>query len=62
MLEKAKIKVEGKKEAISVMFNPNEYSVSHTASLQTEPETDTANPSFNGLTLDDFVVVLIFDS
>ncbi len=62
MLEKAKIKVEGKSEAISVMFNPKEYSVSHTASLQTEPKTDTSNPSFNGLTLDDFVVVLIFDS
>jgi len=62
MLEKAKIKVEGKNEAISVMFNPKEYSVSHTASLQTEPETDTSNPSFNGLTLDDYVVVLIFDS
>jgi hypothetical protein len=62
MLEKAKIKVEGKNEAISVMFNPNEYSVSHTASLQTEPETDTSNPFFNGLTLDDFVVVLIFDT
>lgn len=62
MLEKAKIKVEGKNEAISVMFNPKEYSVSHTASLQTEPDTDTSNPSFNGLTLDDFVVVLIFDT
>jgi hypothetical protein len=62
MLEKAKIKVEGKNEAINVMFNPNEYSISHTASLQTEPETDTSNPSFNGLTLDDFEVVLMFDT
>lgn len=62
MLEKAKIKVEGKSQAISVMFNPKEYFISHTASLETEPKTNTSNPSFNGLTLDDFEVELIFDT
>jgi hypothetical protein len=62
MLEKAQIRVEGKNQAISVMFNPEKYAVTHTTLLKTESETDTLNPSFNGLKVEDFVVELMFDT
>jgi nucleoid-associated protein YgaU len=62
MVEKAKIKVEGKDQAISVMFNPKEYAVSHTVLLEQIEKTDKSNPSFNGFTLDDFEITLIFDT
>jgi hypothetical protein len=58
MVEKAKIKVEDTGDVINVMFNPSDYTVSTTAKLSTE----TSNPFFNEVTLDDFTVRLIFDT
>lgn len=65
MVEKAKIQVEGRKDPIEVMFNPNEYTVSAVAELGSEKEETgkgSSNPFFNRVTLQDFEVKLIFDT
>ena len=62
MVEKAKIQVEGQDQAISVMFNPKEYTVSHTVWLGKDSDTDALNPSFNRFEVNDFEVTLIFDT
>lgn len=58
MVEKAKIKVEDSGQEIDVMFNPGDYTVSAAADMGTE----TSSPFFNKVTLDDFIVKLIFDT
>jgi hypothetical protein len=58
MLEKAKIVILDTDEAIDVMFNPKEYSVSTYADIGTEEET----PFFNMVNVEDFTVNLLFDT
>ncbi len=58
MAEKAKIKVFDTGEEIPVMFNPNEYSVSTTATVSGEG----SEIQFQGVKVQDFTVSLFFDT
>ena len=58
VVEKAKIKVLDTGEEIDVMFNPSEYTVSTVGKFDNKKPI----PFFSEVTLDDFLIKLIFDT